>query len=97
MDHGGRTRGSTDRRTPLLDNLFLTPVPPLHDELAIHRLLRSNSSSVANAVLFFTRNNIVTFLYSRIMTNNSGFQVGMTVSSHHSNALVISLRAASLR
>jgi hypothetical protein len=34
MDHGGRTRGSTDRRTPLLDNLLLTPVPPLHDELA---------------------------------------------------------------
>jgi hypothetical protein len=65
---GGRTRGSTDRRTPLLDNLLLTPVPPLHDELAIHCLLRSNSSSVANAVLFFTRNNIVTFL---IFTNNN--------------------------
>jgi hypothetical protein len=64
---GGRTRGSTDRRTPLLDNLLLTPVLPLHDELAIHHLLRSNSSSVANAVLFFTRNNIVTFL---TFTNN---------------------------
>ena len=49
----GRTiQGSPDRRTPLLDNLLLIPVPPPHHDLAIDRLLRSNSSSLANAVLF---------------------------------------------
>ena len=46
---------------PSLDNLLLIPDPPPHHDLAIHRLLRSNSSSVANAVLFFIRNKIVTF------------------------------------
>jgi hypothetical protein len=69
MDHGRRLdyRQRIDRRTPLLDNLLLIPVPPPHHDLAIHRLLRSNSWSEANAVLFFTRNKIVTF---SIFTNN---------------------------
>jgi hypothetical protein len=52
---------------PSLDNLLLIPDPPSHHDLVIHRLLRSNSTSVANAVLFFTRNKIVTF---SIFTNN---------------------------
>jgi hypothetical protein len=45
----------------LLDNLLLIPVPPPHHDLAIHRLLRSNSS-VANAVRCY--------IFSHASTNN---------------------------
>ena len=50
--------GTLVRAIPWLDYPVLIPVPPPHHDLTIHRLLRSDSSSVANAVLFFTRKRI---------------------------------------
>jgi len=41
--------GRAVRPIPWLDYPVLIPVPPPHHELTIHRLLQSNSSSVANA------------------------------------------------
>ena len=41
--------GTLVRTIPWLDYPVLIPVPPLHHDLTIHRLLQSNSSSVANA------------------------------------------------
>jgi hypothetical protein len=69
--HDSRIRSTPSARRhgpiPSLDYPVLIPVPPPHYDLTIHRLLWSNSSSVANAVLFFTRNKIVTYA---IITNN---------------------------
>ena len=41
--------GTLVRTIPWLDYPVLIPVPPPHHDLTIHRLLQSNSSSVANA------------------------------------------------
>jgi hypothetical protein len=49
------------RAIPWLACPVLIPVPPPHYDLTIHHLLRSNSSSVANAVLFFTRDRVATY------------------------------------
>jgi hypothetical protein len=69
--HDSRIRSTPSARRhgpiPSLDYPVLIPVPPPHYDLTIHRLLWSNSSSVANAVLFFTRNRVVTYA---IITNN---------------------------
>jgi hypothetical protein len=49
------------RPIPSLHYPILIPVPPPHHDLTIHRLLRSNSLSVANAVLFFTHNRVAAY------------------------------------